>query len=150
MKQVFVVIGLVVVGLVFPQVAQAQAKKGDKEVSIAGNLFSTIGGEANTTSANAVFGVGYFMSDRLQIGVQPILSISTSSQQREVVNSRGQVTGFVTDRTITTDVGASAKMLRYFGESAGKIKPYFGATLVDQGARGRELSVHEQTTENYR
>lgn len=126
MRNVLAVIGLLILTLAVPQTAQAQATQGDKEVLVQGSLISTLG-DSSFTNATAVLGLGYFVSNRLQIGVQPIISISSFSQP--TFNPRtGAITGEET--TITTTVGSQAKVQYYLGEDQAKVKPYVGGSFI--------------------
>jgi len=110
--------------LVLPTSAFAQAKAGDKEISIFGLISQDLGGENKSTTGNAQFGVGFFLTDRFEITVQPSLTISSgSTTDFQIV--RGQV---VTTSSRHTDMtlGVSAKALQFFGAADAKIKPYVG------------------------
>lgn len=111
MKQALVVVGLLLVTLAFPHTAQAQATQGDKEVLVQGSLISTLG-DFGFTNATAVLGLGYFVSNRLQIGVQPILSVTRSSGET------------------TFTLGSQLKAQYYLGEDQAKVKPYFGGSFI--------------------
>jgi outer membrane protein W len=109
-----------------PTDLQAQARAGDKEVLVQGSLISTFG-DASLTNATGVFGLGYFVSSRLQVGVQPIISISSFSIP--TFDSRGFPTGN-SDTEITTRLGSAAKAQYYFGADQAKLKPYAGGSLI--------------------
>jgi len=124
-KWCFVAVVLLAV-VALPVGAEAQAKKGDKEVLIAGNLFSTLGGDVTVSSGNVMAGLGVFVTDRVQLAVQPILTISMF--ETPTFNSRGQQIG--SDSELTTDIGLSSKMLLFMGASDGRVKPYIGGNFI--------------------
>ncbi|MGH9384796.1 MAG: hypothetical protein ACRD2N_10970 [Vicinamibacterales bacterium] len=111
------------IGLVaLPELASAQAKQGDKEVSISGNMFSMLSEGSKLTTGQFIFGVGYFMTDRLQIAVNPILQLSAGSLSAGAFGGSGS--------SINADLGLSTKLVNYFGGSSSKVKPYLGANFV--------------------
>lgn len=60
--------------------AQAQQQQGDIEAQFAGSIFSTVGTDAATFTAGIVQAkLGYFLTDRLEVGGYPSLTISTVS-----------------------------------------------------------------------
>lgn len=112
----------VVVGFVLaaaPNTASAQAKQGDREVLVGGNLTSTNSSFARSTNGDFVFGIGYFMTDRFEINVNPIVTIS---------NSGGS--GFASGSNTTADFGLSSSAQYFLGAKASKVKPYVGASAV--------------------
>lgn len=116
-----------VVGLLAnPSAAMAQAKKGDKEVQVAGNIFQTLGGDFGVSQGTGLFGIGFFVSDRMQISVVPQVTVSTFSTP--VFNNRGIQTG--TDREIDMNLGVSSKLVRFMGAADAKLKPYWGANFI--------------------
>jgi hypothetical protein len=116
--------------LMLPTQAMAQATAGDREVSIAGNLFQSVGGDGGGFSTgNAMFGFGYFLSDRLQVVVQPTLTISSFSSPG--FDSRGFPTGD-DERSTTVSLSLGAKVVRYLGEASARMKPYYGGNLIIQ------------------
>lgn len=121
--------------LVAPSLAQAQATQGDREVQVSGNLFQTVGGEAGLSMGNFIFGLGYFITDRMQIAVQPILTISSFSTEVPQFNSRGVITGTTSERQTDADLGISTKVLRFYGESSARMKPYLGGTFIIQSLK---------------
>lgn len=126
MRYAFAVVGVFVATLAFPHTSQAQAVKGDKEVLIQGSLISTLG-DFGFTNATGVLGLGYFVSDRTQIGVQPIISVTASSQP--TFNSRtGAITG--SETVTTTTLGSQFKLQYYFGADQSKVKPYVGGSYI--------------------
>ena len=110
--------------LALPASALAQPKKGDKEISISGNVSTSLtpevqlpfgGGVTGGTSSNgnAFLGFGVFLTDRLQFGVSPFVSIMP-----------GQ------DGGVDGDVGAGTNLQFYFGSQDSRVKPYLGYSLL--------------------
>ena len=121
-----VIILALVVGAV-PSTSAAQAKAGDKEILVSGfvgtfftsfeNPFTGDDDSLTVTSGNVIFGFGYFATDRLQIGVAPTLTISSSPDLLGGTN-------------IDTDLGASGRLQYYFGAGDATVKPYIGYELL--------------------
>jgi hypothetical protein len=128
MKRLFVGSALLVITLMMPSLASAQATAGDREVSINGLLFQGVG-DNTSTIGNFNFGLGYFMSDRLQVVVQPNITISSSSSP--AFDSRGFPTGDSV-RNTSTSIGLGAKVVRYMGEASARMKPYYGGNIIIQ------------------
>lgn len=126
-----------VITLSVPQVAVAQAKQGDTELQLFG-FISTLyrevpeipgfleGGSTSTTTGTAVVGLGYFLTDRLQIGASPLITISTGGG---IGGSEGS-----TDVTF----GLSTNVQYFFGANDAKIKPYVGYELQIQSFESPE------------
>lgn len=113
---------LLLLALVFavPGVASAQSQKGDKEVGIGGNMFTMISSGSTFSVGQFQFGVGYFMSDRLEVGVTPILMVSG-----------GAGTG------VSADMGLSTKAQYFMGQTASKVKPYVGGSFIIQSFKSQ-------------
>lgn len=116
MKRLRLVIALVVTMLAVPALSFAQAKKGDTEVLIFGNLSSIHSTGSTSTSGTFFLNGGKFTTDLLEIGGGPTVSISTSS----------------VGKTSSTDftLGGNAFVRRYFSSKNNpKIQPYLGLEL---------------------
>jgi outer membrane protein W len=109
-----------------PRAASAQAKAGDKEVLFAGNLFSLNSPQFTTTSGQILVGIGYFASDRLEVGVRPLITISTQSTQAQ---SFGFGQTIPASSSTDVDGGVATSAQYYFGQSSSRTKPYLGAQL---------------------
>ena len=99
-----------------PSAALAQAKTGDSEVLVFGNLTSSFGDKANSGSAVTtgfvLLNYGKFTSDLMEIGGGPLFIISTSAGNT------------------TTIVGANGFVRRYFKTQNPKVAPYFGGDVA--------------------
>jgi len=114
--------------LTAPSLAQAQAKAGDKEVQIQGNVISIMQPDSTNTSGNIIFGFGYFMSDRDQILVSPTITIS----QKQASVTIDPFTGRVLQGAgggVTGDLGLGAGYRFFLGAQSSKVKPYLGADI---------------------
>lgn len=131
MRRVAIVLGASILVWLAPRPAHAQAKQGDSEVLIGGNLFALMGSGSANTTGQFQFGYGYFFTDRLQINVSPVVSVS-SSQTVSVVNGS-------TTTNVTGDLGLGAGVQYFFGAKASKVKPYVGGSLVVQS-----FKTHDQ------
>src|SRR5262245_34370077 len=127
-----------------PVLAHAQAKGGDKEVLIFGNFTSMSqklgGGLGNIDTSNGTFslGVGFFVTDRLEIGVGPRFSIRTSPVPGQPAQPEVRFgnTVIVPGRTaipasteVAVDGGLSTSVQFFFSGASSKVKPYMGAGL---------------------
>ncbi len=108
--------------LAMPSASFAQAKKGDKEVSVSGNVstvftpkteFAGFGaGGGTSTSGTAFLGFGVFVTDRTQIGFAPFLSISQGEDG------------------IDASMGGSFDWQYYLGGQSSRVKPYVGYSVL--------------------
>jgi outer membrane protein W len=110
----------VVAGVVLaaaPGTASAQAKQGDKEVLVGGNLFAINSTVSTTTQGQFNFGVGYFLTDRFELNVNPVLSITS-----------GSAAGF--GSSTSADLGLASSVQYFFGARTSRVKPYIGGTAI--------------------
>ena len=134
MRRLQVSVLLAALFLMAPSLAHAQAKGGDKEVLIAGNVFSTFNPGSTTTSGNIIFGLGYFVTDRTQLLVQPIFTISgrgtdPTPEVRDPFSGRVLIPGTPGSSTVDVDAGVGVGYSFFFGAQSSKVKPYLGANL---------------------
>ncbi len=114
--------------LVAPSLARAQAKGGDKEVQVQGNVISLMQPGSTNTSGSIIFGFGYFMSDRSQFLVSPTITISQDKGSVEIDPFTGRVlTG--AGSGVTADLGLGAGYRLFFGAQSSKVKPYVGGDI---------------------
>jgi hypothetical protein len=106
-----------------PSLALAQAKKGDKEVLIFGNVNTIIGGGTNV-SGTVFLNVGTFISDHTEVGGGPQLSLSAGG-----------------GGGVSATVGANGFLRRYLTRKNPKIAPYYGAeaSIQDFGNFGNSF-----------
>jgi hypothetical protein len=117
--------------MTIPYSAQAQPAQGDAEFSFAGTINSTVGNDfGGFTVGFLQFGVGYFVTDRQEVVVQPLISITSFSSSTPIFNSRGQLIGEESERTTETDMGIAARYLFHFGGSSSRLKPYVGGDFI--------------------
>ncbi len=95
----------------------AQQEKGDVEVQFLGSIFSTVGAEDVTfTAGNIQAKLGYFLTDRFEVGGYPSLTISTL---------------FLSGGTETeTTFGLGAFAVYSFLSNGATTVPYVGAQYV--------------------
>lgn len=93
--------------------AQAQAEKGDSDVTAFG-LLATAFSEGETVNIGAaIFSVGRFISDRSQVGGGPILIFASGGGETEATT------------------GVDAYFRRYFaGRGRGQVYPYVGGEVL--------------------
>ena len=122
------VVCIVLLLLVGTCLAPAQQRRGDFELQFYGMYFRTMG--TDLTFANGTIGgkIGPYITDHLQIGIGPSLSISTISG-REVTGYDPRTFSpiYSTSSTTTTTFGTSVFLIYSFLTSGGKVVPYFGA-----------------------
>ena len=119
---------------VVPSLAHAQAKSGDKEVLVSGNVFSIINPNTTSTSGSILFGLGYFMTDRTQVVVQPLFTISSSNtpaipEVRDPFTGRVLIPGQAGSSGVNVDAGVGVGYQFFLGAQDSKVKPYLGANL---------------------
>jgi hypothetical protein len=130
--------------LAAPSLAHAQAKSGDKEVLIFGNFTSLsqkLGGSLgniDTSSGTFSLGIGFFVSDRIEIGVGPRFTVSTNTipgqpAQPEVrfgntviVPGRAAIPA---STDVDVDGGLSGSIQFFFSEASSRTKPYVGGQM---------------------
>ncbi|MBK7256447.1 MAG: hypothetical protein IPI01_01190 [Ignavibacteriae bacterium] len=79
MKSLFLCLMLCAVVFSVPAVAQQQ--KGDVELQFQGYYFRTVGSDLEFGSGNLAGKIGPYLTDWLQVGVGPTLSITTMTTQ---------------------------------------------------------------------
>jgi outer membrane protein W len=132
--------------LALPWAARAQAKQGDKEVQIAGNAFTLLSSETTSTNGQFQFGLGYFVNDRLEVAVSPVVSISSSTTSTPVFNAVGQVISSNRTTDVSGDLGVATKVQYFFGATASKVKPYVGGAFIVQSFKsGTNGSIGDNT-----
>ena len=120
--------------LATPSLAHAQAKGGDKEVLIQGQVFSLINPQFKSTTGNFLVGFGYFLSDRSEVLIRPIFTISSQSspgtpEVRDPFTGRVLIPGQPGGTSVDVDAGASTGYRFFFGAASSKVKPYLGTDL---------------------
>jgi hypothetical protein len=134
MRRLQVSLVLAALFLIAPSLAHAQAKKGDKEVLVAGNVFSLISPDFKSTSGSIVLGFGYFTSDRTQVSIRPIITISSTStpgspEFRDPFTGRVLIPAQPGSTSVDADAGVGVGYQFYFGAQSSKVKPYIGGNL---------------------
>jgi hypothetical protein len=117
-----------VIGVAAPALAQAQ--KGDKELKVAGSVTSQSTGNATNITGNFNFGVGYFITNGLELGTSPGFSISTTGGTVEPVfdpRTGRQIGTETTPRSTSTTPSVAFFGRQHFGRA--KVAPYLGANL---------------------
>lgn len=112
--------------------AFAQAEKGDKEFTIGGSVTSTSNGagQSSTVSGNFNFGLGFFVTNGLELGISPGINISTTGGQTIITGyDRFGIPIFGTSPR-ETNVSSSASFFgrQHFGRA--RVAPYIGGNLT--------------------
>jgi len=110
--------------------AYAQASKGDKELKLSGSVSSFSNeGSSSTISGNFDFGIGFFITNGFEFGVEPGFSISTTGGEPEIVAYDRFGLPIVQNSPRET---STTPMIRFFGRQhfgRAKVSPYIGANL---------------------
>lgn len=124
--------------LAMPESSFGQAQKGDGEILVFGTVFSTLGGEFSSTTANGTLTLGRFVTDRWQIGAGPSLTVSTSSQPGVPRLVAGRITTGPSTRLTEATIGLGFFVKRFFGGDNAKTFPYLGldGVIQDFGSAG--------------
>lgn len=161
-KRLTVVAAMLAAVLAAPGLARAQAKRGDGEVLVQGFALSIFGGGYTQTSANGQLDLGKFVSDKMELGFGPTLTISTSRMRgREpIYDTRGRLIAPGTPSETSTDatIGGHAFGKIFFG--SGKVYPFVGldvavsnfkapegGSIIDNFSLGPSVGVKNYLTE---
>jgi hypothetical protein len=97
--------------------APAQQRRGDVELQFYGQYYQSVGRDIGFSNATVGGKIGPYITDHLQIGIGPTLSITGTSID---------LPGYTYDTTEVT-FGSSVFFVYSFLTSGGKLVPYFGA-----------------------
>jgi hypothetical protein len=117
--------------------AFGQQEKGDVELQLVGTYFRTVGVDNFSFGSGTISGrVGYYFTDRLELGVGPTLSISTVTTQTppsySYVGGQLVITGGGSESNTTTTFGSYAFIVYSFMARGAKAVPYIGAQYFKQ------------------
>jgi hypothetical protein len=114
----------IVVTLALAGPARAQQRRGDVELQFQGSFFTTVGADV-TNSVGTISGkIGPFITENIQIGVGPTLSITTAA-----TTSVEQGTGITITKTTTkATVGTTAFVVYSLLLPDARTVPYLGAS----------------------
>jgi hypothetical protein len=108
--------------------AYSQQQKGDVELQFQGYYFTTIGQEFSFGSGNLAAKIGPYLTDNLQVGIGPTLSITTTSTP-----TFNPVTmKLESESKTTTTFGSTLFFVYSFLSRNAKLVPYFGANYFKQ------------------
>jgi len=115
--------------------AFGQQEKGDVELQLVGTYFATVGIEDYSFGSGTISGrVGYYFTDRFELGVGPTLSISTSTvvtpgglSGYDPVTFQPIYTAASSESQTTTTFGGYAFVVYSFLARGSKAVPYLGA-----------------------
>src|SRR5262245_25493495 len=141
MRRLAIVLAVGILAGLTPRTASAQAKQGDSEVLIGGNLFALTSNNLNTVNGQFQFGYGYFVTDRFEVNVSPVVSVTSSTTTTPPTfdprTGRILSTGSTTTN-IDGDLGLGTAVQYFFGAKASKVKPYIGGSLIVQSFKTRQ------------
>jgi len=126
MKSLFLCLMLSAVVFATPAVAQQQ--KGDVELQFQGYYFRTVGSDFEFGSGNLAGKIGPYITDWLQVGIGPTLSITTTS------TTTLNPTTFKLEQSsnTTTTFGSTLFIVASILTRGAKAVPYFGAQYFKQ------------------
>jgi hypothetical protein len=130
MKSLFLCLAVVIVVLATPAVAQQQ--KGDVELQFQGYYFRTIGTEVEMGMGNLAGKIGPYITDWLQVGVGPTLSIMTTTTTTATLNPVTLRVEQKEESNTTTTFGSTAFVVASLLTRNAKAVPYFGAQYFKQ------------------
>lgn len=148
MKRLSGVIFMVCAVLALPDVAVAQAQKGDREIQVSGNMFSILTGDGVTSAFGQVsFGIGFFLTDRFELAVAPsvnIQAIRNPGRPGTPAVRFGNVVVVPAQPPVPpstewdVDSGFGTKAQFFFGATAAMVKPYVGGVFQIQSFKVEE------------
>jgi hypothetical protein len=108
--------------------AYSQQQRGDVELQFQGYYFTTVGQEFSFGSGNLAAKIGPYLTDNLQVGIGPTLSITT------ITTATFNPTTLSIDKesNTTTTFGSTLFFVYSFLSRNGKLVPYFGANYFKQ------------------
>jgi hypothetical protein len=121
--RLFVFLPLLLLITIAPGMAQQQ--RGDIELQFQGNYSTTVGADVTSSTGNIAAKFGPYLTDNIQIGIGPTLTISTSSTTSPSSGTGGQVAN--TDTKVTFGTTAFAVYSLLLRDA--KVVPYLGASF---------------------
>lgn len=144
-------IALTLLILLIASPALCQQRAGDIELQFFGTYFRTVGTDVTIGSGTIGGKIGPYLSDHLQIGIAPTLSLSTTSIVTHTVDPRTFQVVEKEESDSKTTFGSSVFLVYSFLASGGKLVPYFGAQYFksdfslpfseDKGSAGINLGI---------
>lgn len=126
MRLVPICLALCLAVLAVPALSQQQ--KGDVELQFQGYYFTTVGTEFTFGSGTLSGKIGPYITDNLQVGIGPTLTITTSTDY-----SMDPITFAVkSESKTTTTFGSTAFFVYSFLTRNAKLVPYIGAQYFKQ------------------
>lgn len=108
--------------------ALSQQQKGDVELQFQGYYFTTVGTEASIGSGTLSAKIGPYITDNLQVGIGPTLTVTTAPEfSIDPVTFQTK-----TESKTTTTFGSTAFFVYSFLTRNAKLVPYFGAQYFKQ------------------
>ena len=126
MKLVSVCLALCLIILAVP--AYSQQQRGDVELQFQGSYFTTVGSDVAFGSGRIAAKIGPYITDNLQVGIGPTLTITTTT-----IQTFNPVTLEFDENTETeTTFGSTAFFVYSFLARNAKAVPYIGAQYFKQ------------------
>jgi hypothetical protein len=107
--------------------SSAQQRKGDVELQFFGTYFQTVGTDESFGSGTIGGKIGPYLTDHLQIGMGPTLTITRMTETHYSFNPATFAVSTTKETNTTTTFGTSVFVLYSFLTGGGKWVPYFGA-----------------------
>jgi hypothetical protein len=122
------VAALVLLFVFVASMSLAQQQRGDVELQFQGSYFQTVGTDFTIGSGNISAKIGPYVTDALQIGIGPTLTITrTSATTTTVGPPPTYVVTHKTESNTTTTFGSTAFLVYSILLRNAKAVPYFGA-----------------------
>lgn len=116
--------------LFITNVTMAQVAKGDREFQFSGSFFTTTGTDVAFSSGNIQFKIGSYVTDNIEIGVAPTLTISTTPTFDPVT--------FAQENETNATLGLGFFGTYSFLSEDAKSMPYFGLQWFIPDISGNE------------
>jgi hypothetical protein len=126
MKSLLICVVLCLAVISMPSYSQQQ--KGDVELQFQGYYFTTVGQEFSFGSGNLAGKIGPYLTDNLQVGIGPTLSITTTT----TATFNPLTLSIDKESKTTTTFGSTLFFVYSFLTRNAKLVPYFGANYFKQ------------------
>ena len=127
--------GLMVVFIVaFSAVAHAQQQRGDIELQLAGSYFTTFATDVSVNVGTVSGKFAPFITDNIQIGIGPTLTIETTTTSTVTPTTGRTVTNSKTNVTF----GSTAFVTYSFLMKDARVVPYLGASFYKRDFGNRD------------
>jgi hypothetical protein len=114
--------------------AFAQAERGDKELLVSGSISSNISEGSSDVEGNLIVGIGFFVTNGLELGAQPGISIRTGQSIVQTGTGPFGIPIYDQQRETTTTGLVRFFVRQHFGRA--KVAPYVGGNVFMMSTPG--------------